>query len=90
MQLWNIHTKTLIHTFASENLVDGASSAITCLVQSPAIDIVAIGFASGEITIHDIKTDERLMRIFQEGGVVKSLSFRTGKNQYFTLDFWPF
>jgi len=46
------------------------------LVQSPAIDVIGIGFASGEISIYDVRVDERLMRIFMEGGAITSLGFR--------------
>jgi U3 small nucleolar RNA-associated protein 21 len=48
------------------------------VVQSPAIDVVGIGFASGEISVYDIRADERLMRMFMEGGI-RSLGFRSGK-----------
>ena len=54
------------------------SSAIMSVVQSPAIDVVGIGFASGEISVYDIRADERLMRMFMEGGI-RSLGFRSGK-----------
>ena len=47
------------------------------VVQSPAIDVVGIGFASGEISVYDIRADERLMRMFMEGGI-RSLGFRSG------------
>ncbi len=55
-----------------------SSCAITSLVQSPAIDVVGIGFASGELSIYDIRADERLMRIFMDGGEIRSLAFRSG------------
>jgi U3 small nucleolar RNA-associated protein 21 len=77
LQLWNVSTKKLIHSFEPLSLAD-TPSPITCLVQSPAIDVVAIGFASGEISVYDIRMDERLLRMFQEGGPVRSLSFRGG------------
>jgi U3 small nucleolar RNA-associated protein 21 len=51
--------------------------AVTALVQSPAIDVVAIGFTSGEISVYDVRLDARLMRIFMEGGV-RALGFRSG------------
>ncbi len=53
-------------------------SAITALVQSPAIDVVGIAFASGEISVYDIRADERLMRMFMEGGGIRALGFRSG------------
>ena len=63
---------------ASSSSISG-SSAIMSLVQSPAVDVVGIGFASGEISIYDIRADERLMRMFMEGGGIRSLGFRSGK-----------
>lgn len=48
------------------------------MVQSPAIDVIGIGFASGEISIYDIRADERLMRIYMDGGAIRDLSFRDG------------
>jgi len=38
---------------------------------------VGIGFASGDISVYDIRADERLMRIFMEGGGTRSLGFRS-------------
>ncbi|KAJ6525623.1 Utp21 specific WD40 associated putative domain-containing protein [Mycena capillaripes] len=85
MQLWNIRSQTCIHKFSSFRLVsapsasepnDVPSCAITALTQSPAIDVVGIGFTSGEISVYDVRADERLMRMFMEGGV-RSLGFRS-------------
>ncbi|KAG8996931.1 hypothetical protein FRB93_000601 [Tulasnella sp. JGI-2019a] len=79
LQLWNIRSQTCIHRFDINNLRDAATnsqSAITALVQSPAVDVVGIGFASGEVSIYDIRTDERLLRVHMEGGGVRSISFR--------------
>lgn len=58
-------------------------SAITALVQSPAIDVVGIGYASGEISVYDVRLDERLMRMFMDGGI-RALGFRNGPH-LFTL-----
>lgn len=79
MQLWNIRSESCIHRFprSSLSLQTGQTSAITVLTHSPAIDIVGLGFASGEIAIYDVRADERLMRMFMDDGAVKSLSFRT-------------
>jgi hypothetical protein len=52
---------------------------MTALTQSPAIDVVGIGFASGEISIYDIRADEKMMRIFVREGPVRALAFRGGK-----------
>ena len=78
--------RTCIHKFSSSKLLtthglaNMVSPAITALVQSPAIDVVGIGFMSGEISVYDIRTDERLMRMFMEGGAVRGLSFRSGQS----------
>ncbi|KAJ3511888.1 hypothetical protein NLJ89_g3846 [Agrocybe chaxingu] len=85
LQLWNTKTKSCIHKFSSSSLASSPSSnasndhgsAITALVQSPAIDVVGIGFTSGEISVYDIRADERLMRFFMEGGGIRALGFRT-------------
>jgi U3 small nucleolar RNA-associated protein 21 len=52
---------------------------MTALAQSPAIDVVGIGFASGDISIYDIRADEKIMRIFVREGPVQALAFRGGK-----------
>lgn len=81
LQLWNIRTQSCIHQFSSSTLQSTATdspSPITALVQSPAIDVVGVGFASGEIAVYDIRADERLLRIFMEGGAIRALGFRSG------------
>ncbi|KAJ7582969.1 WD40-repeat-containing domain protein [Mycena floridula] len=79
MQLWNIRSGqvTCIHKFSFTNLSNGVPSAITASTQSPAIDVVGLGFASGEISIYDIRADERMLRMFMDGGAIKALGFRS-------------
>ncbi|KAF8236226.1 Utp21-domain-containing protein [Tricholoma matsutake] len=87
MQLWNIHSQTCIHKFSAARLVSSPdttdaeanvpTSSITALTQSPAIDVVGIGFTSGEISVYDVRADERLLRMFMEGGGIRSLGFRS-------------
>ncbi|TFK55069.1 Utp21-domain-containing protein [Heliocybe sulcata] len=85
LQLWNIRTQACIHKFSSSTLLtspssaaaSGSSCAITALTQSPAIDVVGVGFATGEISVYDVRADERLMRMFMEGGSVRALGFRS-------------
>ncbi|KAI0372915.1 Utp21-domain-containing protein [Pilatotrama ljubarskyi] len=81
MHLWNIRTQTLIHTFAAASLLTSpsntTSTAITALARSPAIDVVGIGFSSGEISVYDIRADERLMRMVMQDGGIRALSFRS-------------
>ncbi|KAF5373929.1 hypothetical protein D9758_000754 [Tetrapyrgos nigripes] len=82
MQLWNIQSRICIHKFSESRLVSSPSgslpsSAISALTQSPAIDVVGIGFTSGEISVYDVRSDERLMRMFMEGGGIRALGFRS-------------
>ncbi|KAF8891320.1 Utp21-domain-containing protein [Infundibulicybe gibba] len=84
LQLWNIKTQNCIHKFSASKLSSNSPSsvtrdtscAITALTLSPAIDVVGIGFTSGEISIYDVRADERLMRLFMDGGV-RALGFRS-------------
>ncbi|KAG5352836.1 hypothetical protein C0989_000178 [Termitomyces sp. Mn162] len=86
-QLWNVRSQICIHKFPlhrlqsiSEAIQAGSvdpSCAITSMVQSPAVDVVGIGFASGEISVYDVRADERLMRMFMDGGGIRALGFRS-------------
>ncbi|OBZ69349.1 U3 small nucleolar RNA-associated protein 21 [Grifola frondosa] len=83
MQLWNTRTQTRIHSIPPKSLLtssaqSSSSNGITALAQSPAIDVIGVGFSSGEISVYDVRADERLMRMFMQDGGVRSLSFRTG------------
>ncbi|KAH8106793.1 Utp21-domain-containing protein [Cristinia sonorae] len=80
LQLWNIRTQTRVHAFPPTSLLTIPAGqdapAITALTQSPAIDVVGIGFASGEISVYDVRMDERLLRMKMQDGAVRALSFR--------------
>ncbi|KAM8828910.1 WD repeat-containing protein 36 [Spinachia spinachia] len=71
LQLWNIKTSKLLFTFP------GWSAGVTVLQQSPAVDVVGVGTATGRIVIHNIRLDETLMSFTQEWGPISSLAFRT-------------
>jgi U3 small nucleolar RNA-associated protein 21 len=72
LQLLNIRTLQCIYTFP------GWSSEVTCMAQSPAVDVVAIGTADGCIRLHHLKFDQTLMTFTQaKDGRVTALSFRT-------------
>lgn len=51
--------------------------SITCMSQSPALNVVAIGFSTGDIVLLNLKLDIVMFSFKQEGGAVTSLSFRT-------------
>lgn len=71
LQLWNLRTQKLIHTFKGWNV------PVTSLQQAPSVDIVAIGLQDGLIIIHNIKFDETLLKFFQDWGPVVQITFRT-------------
>jgi U3 small nucleolar RNA-associated protein 21 len=60
LELWNIRTKTLVYTFTAHRAhftkaaaLDNAKAvikfpAVTFIEQSPACDVCAVGFSSGE------------------------------------------
>ena len=73
-QLWNIKNAKLIFTF------EGWGSAVRCMEQAPAIDVIAIGLESGDIYVHNMKFDETVVKFSQDWGAVTCLTFRTDGN----------
>ncbi|KAG7212982.1 hypothetical protein KM043_002322 [Ampulex compressa] len=71
LQLWNLSTSKMIHTFK------GWNTPITALEQAPAIDVMAIGLSDGRIILYNIKFDETVFELVQDWGAVISISFRT-------------
>ncbi|XP_042008397.1 WD repeat-containing protein 36-like isoform X2 [Salvia splendens] len=72
LQLWNISTKKKLYEFKSW------SSAISCCVSSPALDVVAVGCSDGKIHVHNIRYDEEVVTFSQSTrGSVTALSFST-------------
>jgi U3 small nucleolar RNA-associated protein 21 len=65
------NSSSLIHTFAGRT-----PSAVTSLVQSPALDVVAIGYLDGTIRVIDISADELVMQVRMDEGSITGLSFR--------------
>ncbi|CAO1626324.1 unnamed protein product [Jaminaea pallidilutea] len=68
LQLWNIQHSALLHQFdahtlrASHGISTSASPpAILSVAQTPALDIVAITTADGNILLHDIRNDRAVM-----------------------------
>ncbi|ORZ39490.1 Utp21 specific WD40 associated putative domain-domain-containing protein [Catenaria anguillulae PL171] len=70
MQIWNVKTNKLIYEFES------IGSAVTTVVQSPVIDVVAVGTLDGHIHLHNLKSDERIGSYHQETRVT-AIAFRT-------------
>lgn len=70
VEVWNVRSGKRVHVFDGNYLhglanpqsqrhpVDAAGKRVVALEQSPALDIVAIGFSSGHVLIHDVRLDE--------------------------------
>jgi U3 small nucleolar RNA-associated protein 21 len=39
--------------------------------------VIAVGFADGLASVHDIKNDDQIMRVRMDGGNITSIAFRT-------------
>ncbi|UZJ51500.1 hypothetical protein CBS101457_000820 [Exobasidium rhododendri] len=96
LQLYNFRTSTLLHTFSRSSLISymgmeesslepDESLTVVDLVQTPAIDVVAVAYASGHILLLDIRYDEPIMCAHVSRGITGAasilskgcLSFRT-------------
>ena len=91
LALWNIRTGSLVHAYDAPQLRAAAagpnpspsSAAIVNLTQSPAVDVVAVGFADGHVLLHDIRLDESLFSVHASGGLsAGSVSFRSDGKQH--------
>ncbi|OZJ06003.1 hypothetical protein BZG36_01098 [Bifiguratus adelaidae] len=70
--IYNIKTSSLIYQFKSFD------SPITCIVQSPVVDVVAVGLLNGTIILINIRVDEVIMTLVQDERVT-AMTFRTDK-----------
>ncbi len=82
LDLWNHSKSRIIHSFRCihdffTNSTSSSTSAITILEQSPACDVIGIGFEHGDILLVNIRLDKLLFSFKQTVGAVTSLSFRT-------------
>lgn len=71
LELWNIRKNVMIYRFS------GWDQPVTVVEQAPAVDVVAIGLANGQILIHNLKFDETIAKFLQDWGPVTTVSFRT-------------
>lgn len=69
--LWNLNSNKCVYRFK------GWRSAVRCIEQSPAVDVVGIGLEDGRILLHNLKLDKTLLNFEQSEGAVTTLSFRT-------------
>ncbi|KAJ3242725.1 WD repeat-containing protein 36 [Chytriomyces hyalinus] len=75
MQLWNFASLTMVYEFPA------LTSPITCLVQAPAIDVIAIGLQDGRILLKNLKTNAPLRQFRHDSNTpVTAISFRSDDN----------
>ncbi|CEP16590.1 hypothetical protein [Parasitella parasitica] len=75
MQIWNIRANKLVYQFAY------FGAPITCLAQSPVVDVVAIGLLDGTTILYNIKADEKIDSVRQDDRVT-AITFRTDDEQF--------
>ena len=76
LQLWNIRTCTLIHSFQNLN---SSSIPIQCCEQSKALDVVALGLQDGSILLFHLRFDRVLFRLQHASkSSILSLTFLIG------------
>lgn len=72
IRIVNINTAKLVHEFQQDALFN---CQITCMVQSPASDVVAFGMSDGNVHLRDLKSGDILFS-FRQDGAVTGISFR--------------
>lgn len=68
----------MIHSFPFP--LPGVKTAVTAIVQSPAVDVLGVGYSDGTIHVLDIRLGELIMELKNEAGAVTSMAFRMGKH----------
>ncbi|WVQ82957.1 hypothetical protein IAT38_005093 [Cryptococcus sp. DSM 104549] len=74
LQIWNVRTCTMIHSFPHPT--PSAPSEITTIVQSPAVDVVGVGYTDGAVRVLDIRQGDLVMQMKVEQGGITGLAFR--------------
>ena len=75
LEVWNVSTGKLRYTiFPNES----DSGAVTALEPTPALSLFAIAYASGEVVLHNVRTDKPVISLHagSEQAPVTSISFR--------------
>lgn len=78
LYIYNINTEKLIYEINLEKHLENSENnlniKVTNIEQSPIIDVVAIGFNTGEIILHNLKLDKKIL-YFKAETAIKALSF---------------
>ena len=67
LQLWNIKSGKMVHEFTS---VSSLESELTCLLQSPVVDVACAGYTCGTILLLNLKTDKVILKLNQNNSKV--------------------
>ena len=73
LQLWNVKTIKRIYEFKKWTF---GGSGVTCLSQSPVVDVVAVGYSCGTLLVSNIKTETSILKFNQNNSRINHLSFR--------------
>ncbi|KAG0135859.1 hypothetical protein HOY82DRAFT_498741 [Tuber indicum] len=69
LEIWNVKTSKKIYTVLPPVASTGEEPLeITSLVQTPVISVLAIGFSTGEVHLHNIQTDNPLFTLGGSAG----------------------
>lgn len=77
VEIWNVSSAKLLYTILPPSAK--SSGAVRCLEPTPALDLLAISYASGELVIRNVRTDVAVLSL-QAGTPetpVTTISFRT-------------
>lgn len=76
VEVYNVSTGKLVHTLLAPSADSGS---VTTLQPTPALGLLAIAYASGSVSIHNVETDEHVLELHQSRNSqpITSISFRT-------------
>ncbi|RFU35003.1 hypothetical protein B7463_g1312, partial [Scytalidium lignicola] len=76
VEIWNVSSGKLVYSIMP---AEANCGAVTALQPTPALSLLAIAYAEGPLTIHDVRTDKSIIHL--NSGLSKSeittISFRT-------------
>lgn len=76
LQLWNVISENLIFDFGKQG--------VTCIEQSPVVDIIALGFENGEIKLVNLLYNEEILK-FDARDPVQCLSFSSDTSMEYSI-----
>ena len=77
VELWNASTGKLLYTIYAPSSQHGA---VTAMEPTTSLSLLAIGYGSGRVVIHDIRKDQKILTLNKTSyykGAVTSISFRS-------------